>query len=155
MTVHLVKLAVGIEDAEHLARVQKARLDAAVMRMHASRHDAAGKPASLRHVTRHRPKRADEIAAGGSLYWVIGGAIAARQCILGFEAATKTDGTPAHAILLDPKLIRTAARPFRPFQGWRYLPAERIPPDLGAVDAFATDALPGDLRRELKALGLI
>ena len=146
MTVHLVKLAVGIEDAEHLARVQKARLDAAL---------AAGKPASLRHVTRHRPKRADEIAAGGSLYWVIGGAIAARQCILGFEAAVKTDGTPAHAILLDPKLIRTAARPFRPFQGWRYLPPEGIPPDLGAVDAFATDALPGDLRRELKALGLI
>ncbi|MEK7246791.1 MAG: DUF1489 family protein, partial [Pseudomonadota bacterium] len=78
MNVHLVKLAVGIEDVEHLARVQKARLDAA---------ERAGKGAGLRHVTRHRPKRADEIATGGSLYWVIGGAIAARQRILGFTEA--------------------------------------------------------------------
>ena len=146
MTVHLVKLAVGIEDVEHLARVQKARLEAAVR---------AGKGASLRHVTRHRPKRADEIADGGSLYWVIGGAIAARQRVLGFEEAAKTDGTPAYAILLDPMLFRTAARPFRPFQGWRYLPPERIPPDMGTVDAASVAALPTDLRRELKALGLI
>lgn len=146
MTVHLVKLAVGIEDVEHLARVQKARLDAAAR---------AGKKTSLRHVTRHRPKRADEIVAGGSLYWVIGGAIAARQRVLGFEEAAKADGTPAYAILLDPKLFRTAARPFRPFQGWRYLPPERAPSDLGAVDAARMEALPTDLRRELKALGLI
>jgi hypothetical protein len=146
VTVHLVKLAVGIEDVEHLARVQKARLEAAMR---------AGKAASLRHVTRHRPKRAEEIAAGGSLYWVIGGAIAARQRVLGFEEAAKADGTPAHAILLDPNLFRTAARSFRPFQGWRYLPSEKIPPDLGAVDAASVEALPTDLRRELKALGLI
>lgn len=146
MTVHLVKLAVGIEDVEHLARVQKARLDAA---------SAAGKGASLCHLTRHRPKRADEIIADGSLYWVIGGAIAARQRILGFEEAAKADGTPAHAILLDPKLFRTAARPVRPFQGWRYLQPERIPPDLGAVVAANVEVLPTDLQRELKALGLI
>ena len=80
MTVHLVKLAVGIEDAEHLARVQKARLAAAVREK---------RKAVLRHVTRHRPKRADEIVSGGSLYWVIGGAIVARQRILGFEEAKK------------------------------------------------------------------
>ena len=146
MTAHLVKLAVGIEDVEHLARVQKERIEAAVR---------AGKPASLRHVTRNRPKRAEEIAAGGSLYWVIGGAIAGRQRILGFEEAAKTDGTPACAILLDPTLFRTAARPFRPFQGWRYLPPDKIPPDMGVVDAAGVAALPTDLRRELKALGLI
>ncbi len=145
MTVHLVKLAVGIEDAEHLARVQKARLDAA------ARGD---KPATLRHLTRHRPKRADDIVASGSLYWVIGGAIAARQRILGFETAAKADGTPAHAILLDPKLIRTEAKSFRPFQGWRYLPIGKIPRDLGEVDA-TSEGLPADLRKELKGLGLI
>lgn len=145
MTVHLVKLAVGIEDAEHLARVQKARLDAAAR---------AGVGSVLRHLTRHRPKRADEIVSGGSLYWVIGGAIAARQRILGFEDAAKADGTPAHAILLDPKLVRTEAKSFRPFQGWRYLPANKVPRDLGAVSADA-DILPADLRKELKGLGLI
>ncbi len=145
MTVHLVKLAVGIEDAEHLARVQKARLEAAAR---------AGKGAGLRHLTRHRPKRADEIVAGGSLYWVIGGAIAARQRILGFEEAAKADGTPAHAILLDPKLIRTEAKSFRPFQGWRYLPAGKLPRDLGEV-AAVSDGLPADLKKELKGLGLI
>jgi hypothetical protein len=146
VTVHLVKLAVGIEDVEHLARVQRARLEAAAR---------AGEKARLRHLTRHRPKRADEIVAGGSLYWVIGGAIAARQRVLGFEEAAKADGTPAYAIVLDPELYRTAARPFRPFQGWRYLPLEKIPPDLGPVEAAGTEALPADLRRELKALGLI
>lgn len=145
MTVHLVKLAVGIEDAEHLARVQKARLAAAVREK---------RKAVLRHVTRHRPKRADEIVSGGSLYWVIGGAIVARQRILGFEEAKKTDGTPAHAILLDPILIRTEAWPFRPFQGWRYLPAGKPPPDMGPV-SMAKEALPAELRRELKKLGLI
>lgn len=146
MTVHLVKLAVGIEDVEHLARVQKGRLDALIR---------AGKAASLRHLTRHRPKRADDIAAGGSLYWVIGGAISARQRILGFEEAAKADGSPAHAILLDPKLIRTAPRRFRPFQGWRYLPADKIPKDMGAVDATPAQSLPAELRKELRALGLI
>jgi hypothetical protein len=145
VTVHLVKLAVGIEDAEHLARVQKARLEAAAR---------GGKPAVLRHLTRHRPKQADAIASGGSLYWVIGGAIAARQRILGFEEAAKADGTPAHAILLDPRLIRTEAKSFRPFQGWRYLPAGKIPRDIGEVDT-ATERLPADLRKELKGLGLI
>ncbi len=145
MTVHLVKLAVGIEDAEHLARVQKARLETAVR---------AGKQATLRHLTRHRPKRADEIVSGGSLYWVIGGAIAARQRILGFEEAAKADGTPAHAIVLDPRLVRTEAKSFRPFQGWRYLPEGKIPQDLGDVDN-ATEGLPSNLKKELKGLGLI
>jgi hypothetical protein len=146
VTVHLVKLAVGIEDPEHLARVQQARLKAAAR---------GGKPAVLRHLTRHRPKQAEAIVSGGgSLYWVIGGAIAARQRILGFEEASKADGTPAHAILLDPRLIRTEAKSFRPFQGWRYLPAGKIPRDLGEVDA-STQGLPADLRKELKGLGLI
>lgn len=146
VTVHLVKLAVGIEDVEHLARVQKGRLEAAVR---------AGKAPGLRHLTRHRPKRAEDIAAGGSLYWVIGGAIAARQRVLGFEESAKADGSPAHAILLDPELVRTAPRPFRPFQGWRYLPADKTPKDMGLVDVTHAESLPAELRKELRALGLI
>ena len=146
MTVNLVKLAVGIEDAEHLARVQKGRLDALIK---------AGKTATLRHLTRHRPKRAEDIAAGGSLYWVIGGVISARQRVLGFEEAAKADGSPAHAILLEPKLFRTVPRPLRPFQGWRYLPADKTPKDMGVVDGSRAESLPAELRKELRALGLI
>lgn len=146
MTVHLVKLAVGIEDFPHLVRVQKERLAAAAR---------AGGPATLRHVTRHRPKRAEDILDGGSLYWVIGGAIAARQRVLGFEAAAKQDGTPATAILLDPVLVPTAPRAFRPFQGWRYLAAERVPPDSTGSAASGAEKLPAGLRRELIELGLI
>jgi len=145
MTVHLVPLAVGIEDAEHLARVQKERL---------KKSARGGKKPTLRHITRHRPKRADEIVEGGSIYWVIGGAIAARQRILGFEKAAKVDGTPAHAILLDPRLVRTEAKPFRAFQGWRYLPADKVPRDRGEVNT-STETLPASLRNELKELGLI
>jgi hypothetical protein len=145
VTVHLVKLAVGIEDAEHLARVQKERL---------KKSARGAKKKALRHITRHRPKRADEIADGGSIYWVIGGAIAARQRVLGFEKAAKADGTPAHAILLDPRLVRTEAKSFRAFQGWRYLPANKTPRDLGDVK-ISTENLPAGLRKELKGLGLI
>lgn len=146
MTVHLVKLAVGIEDFPHLVRVQKERLAAAVR---------AGGPATLRHVTRHRPKRAEDILDGGSLYWVIGGAIAARQRVLGFEDSAKQDGTPAIAILLDLVLVPTAPRAFRPFQGWRYLAVDRIPLDSTGSTATGAEKLPAELRRELLDLGLI
>lgn len=146
MTVHLVKLAVGIEDFPHFVRVQKERLAQAVR---------AGKPATLRHVTRHRPKRAADILDGGSLYWVIGGAIIARQRVLGFEDSAKQDGTPAIAILLDPVLVPTVPRAFRPFQGWRYLAVERAPLDSTGSTATGAEKLPADLRRELLDLGLI
>ena len=62
MTVHLLKLCVGIEDVEHLAEVQKQRLE--IKRK-------AGQPAELLHVTRSFPRRADQVLDGGSLYWVI------------------------------------------------------------------------------------
>ncbi len=146
MTVHLIKLAVGIEDFSHLARVQKERMDAAAR---------AGKSAGLRHITRHRPKRAEDILAGGSLYWVIGGAIMARQRILGFEDGAKQDGTPACAIRLDPVLVPTRPRAWRPFQGWRYLDPAKAPPDSDISKMVGVERLPAELRRELMALGLI
>ncbi len=146
MTVHLVKLAVGIEDFSHLARVQKERMDAAAR---------AGGLGGLRHVTRHRPKRAEDIVAGGSLYWVIGGAILARQRVLGFEDAAKQDGTPACAIRLDPVLVPTVPRAWRPFQGWRYLDPGKAPPDSKVCGMAGVENLPAELRRELMALGLV
>jgi hypothetical protein len=144
MTVHLVKLAVGIDDVPHLAEVQAKRLANA---------KARGEPAVLRHLTRHAPRRAEELLDGGSLYWVIKGFVRARQRLIGFESAVKADGHPACALLLDPTLARTRLRSFRAFQGWRYLRTEDAPPDI--IAGADTADVPDDMATELKSLGLL
>lgn len=93
--------------------------------------------------------------SGGSLYWVIKGAILVRQPIAGFDEGKKDDGSPCCMILLEPALIPVRPVPRRPFQGWRYLTADDAPPDLkaGAVDQIA--AMPPPMRKKLADLGLI
>lgn len=145
MTVHLVKLCVGIDSIEHLAEVQARRLRLAV---------ETGGEAMLRHVTRNTPRRADELTGGGSLYWVIRGFIQVRQPVIDVVEATNGGGEPACALVLDPHLVRTELRPARPFQGWRYLPAEKAPPDL-PENGTAGDDLPPEMADELRALGLL
>lgn len=146
MTLHLVKLCVGVDSPDALRALQHGR------------RLAVG--AALVHTTRMRPRRADEIVPGGSLYWVMKGAIRCRQSILALDPVTDPeDGRSACRIHLDPPIVDTEARPFRPFQGWRYLAAEAAPPDLargpgdGAEDDLA--AMPAAMRAELRALGLI
>ena len=114
----------------------------------------AGGSAVLRHVTRNTPRRADEILDGGSIYWVFRGFIQVRQAIVDVAEHAAADGTPACALVLDPHVVRTELRPMRPFQGWRYLPTEKAPPDLGADGAEAGD-LPPEMATELRALGLL
>lgn len=145
MSVNLIKLCVGIDDIDHLARAQKARLDAA---------RAAGQPEVLRHITRNTPRRAKEVLDGGSLYWVIRRVIMVRQRIIGLESYKREDGRPACAIILDPEYIRTEPRRFRAFQGWRYFPMEDAPPDLTAAGVDASQ-LPPEMAAELRELGLI
>ena len=49
-----------------------------------------------------------------------------------------------------------AARPTKPFQGWRYLAAEAAPADLSAMpQAAGADDLPAAMRQELQSLGLL
>jgi len=138
--IHLVKLCVGVDSVEALADWQARRLAA-----------EPGRP--LVHVTRMWPRRAAEILAGGSLYWVIRGAIRARQPILGLDAVEGTDGIRRCAIVLSPELVRTEPAPRRPFQGWRYLPPEAAPPDLPA-GREAEEPLPAELAAALSALGV-
>ena len=45
-----------------------------------------GLPLHHIHITRMTPKRVEEVLAGGSLYWVIRGEIAAREKIIGDRA---------------------------------------------------------------------
>jgi len=51
-------------------------------------------------------------------------------------------------------VVPVEPRPYRPFQGWRYLADKDAPPDLGDGAKGAED-MPESLRRELAALGLL
>jgi len=138
--LHLIKLCVGVDSIEDLIawRIKRNPNWAAV---------------PSRHVTRMWPKREAELLAGGSLYWVIKGAIQARQTIIGLEEVIGEDGIRRCAILLDPQLIRTSNAVRRPFQGWRYLKAEDAPADLSA-DRPHEDSLPPELSLALAEIGV-
>lgn len=140
-TVHLVKLSVGSESPETLALWQAA---------HADRF-ADGLP---RHVTRMWPKRESEILNGGSIYWVIKGAIQCRQSILRLEEVIGSDGIRRCAIVLSPEIYLTQAALKRPFQGWRYLKPEDAPADLPA-GRESDDVLPEELNRALAEIGVL
>jgi hypothetical protein len=138
--VHLIKLAVGIRDAAHLASAQQRR---------------ARDEGVLRHRTRLAPRRADELLNGGSIYWVVAGTLLMRQRIVGVVPAQRDDGTPCVALHLDAALVAVAPRAVRAFQGWRYLEAADAPQDLAALTAEGEASLPGELARALRALALI
>nr|ADI20844.1 uncharacterized conserved protein [uncultured alpha proteobacterium EF100_102A06] len=91
---------------------------------------------------------------GGSLFWVIRRQIRVRQRILRLENVDDPDGKRRCALIMDTELTRTEPRAFRPFQGWRYFSVEDAPSDL-ASNIDDSDDMPEDMRRELRALGLI
>jgi len=145
MTVHLVKMAVGIESVDHLIDVQSERL------RQAREMDGAG---VLRHMTRNTPRRAEEVLDTGSIYWIIKGYIRARQPVTGFGEAIGRNGRPRCALILDPNLVRTELVPHRPIQGWRYMEKLAAPRDLSRQSAAKT-SMPDEMEAELRALGLL
>jgi hypothetical protein len=147
MTVHLVKLCVGAANVDDLARWQAGRM--------ATRR-AAGAMPLLCHQTFQTPKRRDDLLAGGSLYWVIKGVILVRQRIIDLAEGTKDDGRPCCLIGLDPELVPVRPTPRRAFQGWRYLDADDVPPDLAPGQSAGDLAeMPPKMRRALAELGLL
>jgi hypothetical protein len=141
MTVHLIKMSVGVEDVRHLEQIQSQRL---------------ANVGELMHVTRNTPRRAAEVLRGGSIYWVIKRFIRARQTIIDIRPieVEGKEGRPSCALVLEPGLIRTEIRSFRAFQGWRYLAADDAPAD--APDSITgDDDVPAELAAELKGLGLL
>lgn len=138
--LNIIKLCVGAETVEDLTDWQ-------------TRNAHLWAKGTAEHVTRMWPKRADEVLAGGSLYWVIKGVILARQRILGLEERRGSDGIARCALVLDAQVIRTEAAPRRPFQGWRYLPAAETPRDLPQGRA-RDDVLPPALAQALAEIGL-
>jgi hypothetical protein len=145
MPLHLIKLAVGCESVRELKGWVAERMKTAKKK---------GLPQRHIHTTRMTPKRGEEILAGGSLYWVIRGEIAAREKIIAIEPFRDSDGIGRCRLVMQPKVIAVMQRPMRPFQGWRYLAASDAPPDLGAVGSGVAD-MPEPLRRELRDLGLL
>ncbi|HZH27373.1 MAG TPA: DUF1489 domain-containing protein [Azospirillaceae bacterium] len=142
MALHLIKLAVGITDVDHLARVQADRI---IQR--------DGRPV-VPGWTRRAPTRVDELADGGCMYWVVKGAVRCRQRLLGFETDVDGEGKPFCRILLEPQLVETLPSPRKAFQGWRYLKPADAPPDLASAGEGAAE-MPPELREELRALGLL
>jgi hypothetical protein len=138
MPVHLLKLCVGVDSIDQLARFQARRL---------------ANEGELYHKTRHTPRRADEVLAGGSIYWIIKGFVRVRQRIVGVERRTG-EGRGAHChLVLDPELVPTALQPRRPHQGWRYLEPADAPPD--AARGEVEEEPPPEMASELRELGLL
>jgi hypothetical protein len=142
MTLHIIKLCVGIETLEELADWQKRKL---------AERKKKKLPPVLQHVTRMTPKRRDDVLDGGSLYWVIKGQIAARQALVDLKPVQK-NGVPHCALVYEPTLVPVLRRSHRPFQGWRYLDPKDAPVDVRDIKA---GNLPEKLKLELAELGLL
>src|SRR3954451_7301053 len=145
MPLHLIKLAVGCESVRELKGWVAERMATAKKK---------GLPLRHIHVTRMTPKRDEEILAGGSMYWVIRGEIAAREQLNSIEPVRDSDGMGRCRLVMQPKVIAVSPRPMRPFQGWRDFDESVAPPDLGKASASIA-AMPEPLRRELRDLGLL
>ena len=137
MAVHLKKLSVGSHSLETLRAWQALRLS---------------ETGRLMHVTRNRPRRAEEILDGGSIYWIIKGVMSARQNIIDLAEVQRADGRVACGLVLSPDLVATVPAKMRIFQGWRYLEIEDAPADLtDPVD----ESMPPALVAELRDLGVL
>jgi hypothetical protein len=145
MSLHLMKLAVGCDSVADLTGWIKQRI---------KQRKARGEKPEHIHTTRMVPKRTDELLDGGSLYWVIRGQIACREELIAIRPFVDKDGIGRCRLVLRPKVIVVEPRPFRAFQGWRYLQAKDAPRDLDRAAPGARH-MPEELRRELRELGLI
>ncbi len=138
MTLHLLKLAVGVGD---LAALRKVQLE---------RRKERG---FYCFYTRNMPRREEEVLDGGSVYWVIKGYVQARQRIRGFVPIVNRHGRPAVLVKLEAKIVPTDGQPRRAFQGWRYLLPDEAPRD--RPKSARGKEIPPAMARELRELGLL
>src|SRR5260370_40298753 len=111
MPLHLIKLAVGCESVKELKSWVVERMQTAKRK---------GLPQHHIHITRMTPKRVDELLAGGSLYWVIRGEIAARGKIIAIEPFPRRHGIGRWRLVMQPKVVAVLPRAVRAVQGWGY-----------------------------------
>ncbi len=133
MTVlHLTKVAYGATSLDDLMGWFSQRSDEAFL------------------TTRYLPKRHEEIAGHGSLFWILKHQLVARSPILRFAEA---EAGKTH-IVIGTGLIQIHPRAKRAHQGWRYLENDDAPHDL-SDDGAEGEMLPADLAGELSRLGLV
>jgi len=143
MPLHLIKLAVGVDDVDQMAPLQ------------ARRSNSRG---NFQHRTRMMPTRSKDVLDGGSLYWVVKGVIQVRQPIVALHRKTDDAGKSYCLIELEPRHVLVESTARRAFQGWRYLEPKDAPPDLGKSArgaSYVDPDMPKELRGELKKLGLL
>jgi hypothetical protein len=145
MALNILKLCVGCDSVEDLEEWIAERLE---------ERRRTGKEAEHFHTTRMVPARAGELVDGGSLYWVIKGAVQCRQRLLEVRPFVDGQGISRCRLILDPLVVRTVWQPRRAFQGWRYLKPADAPADLAAAGKGLLE-MPSALRRELAELGLL
>jgi len=145
LALHLIKLCVGAESVDDLKEWIKKRL--------AEKKRKGEKPEHI-HVTRMVPKRTEELLDGGSLFWVIRGQIMCRQPLRAVRPYVDKEGVGRCRLVLGSKVVLVEPRPFRAFQGWRYLAEKDAPRDLDRAAPGARE-MPEELRRELRGLGLL
>ena len=145
MPLHLIKLSVGTDSV--------AELEDWIRRKLKEKKRRRQKPERI-HTTRMVPRRADELTDGGSIYWVIRGQIMCRERILEVRPFVDREGIGRCQLLLDPKCVLVEPRPYRAFQGWRYLEHRQAPRDLDRA-APGMAKMPEATRRELRELGLL
>lgn len=139
MTIHLLKMSVGSETVEGLAAWQ------------AHRYAEHG---MVWHLTRHTPRRGEEVLDGGSIYWIFNGAIRARNRIIDIDRAENPAGESRCRLVLEPKLVATEIQPRRAHQGWRYFDLNDAPRD-AAVRRRGRRQPPPEMAAELRSLGLL
>ncbi|MEG9883468.1 MAG: DUF1489 domain-containing protein [Hyphomicrobiales bacterium] len=137
-TIHLLKLCVGVASIDGLARLQAERLR---------------RGEELAHITRMTPRRAEDLIAGGSIYWVIAGRIQLRQRIIDIRPFTDREGISRCRLVFDSELVAVRPVARRAFQGWRYLEPEDAPDDL--PESERSGDLPDAMRNVLIELGLL
>jgi hypothetical protein len=145
MPLHLIKLCVGCDSVADLEDWIKQKLK--------EKKQRGQKPEHI-HTTRMVPKRAEELTAGGSLFWVIKGQVTCRERILDIRPFTDKDGIGRCRVVLDGKVTLVEPRPRAAFQGWRYLEDKEAPRDLSRAAPGAAK-MPEAMRRELRELGLL
>ena len=109
-------------------------------------HGNSGKPATTgtQWNFRGRPKRADELLPGGSLYVIAGGRYAARLPIVAIRKHWRRSAIECDLL----RAVPVVQEKRRGFRGFRYLEPDEAPADLqDKAGAAAVDA-------ELQALGL-
>lgn len=144
MTIHIIKLVVGVDDLDHFLEIQRGCII-----------DFNGQPANAVR-TRYKPKRAEEVLSGGSLYRVIKNKICCRQKIIGFDSIESADKGTQTLIMVEPEIIQTISTPKRPFQGWRYFEPAAVPKDRGIyMGEGKREEIPEDLEDALRESGLL